>query len=66
VKWTPQDVVAVILALTIPLFYIIIGVNRALHPELSADPLALAMVDDLTKILVGGLLGWIAHDRKQP
>lgn len=58
---TPQGIVAIILAITIPLFYILMAVVDVVHPGSPNDPLVVEVIDDLTKILLGGLLGWISR-----
>jgi len=58
---TPQGIVAIILAVTIPLFYILVAVVDVVHPDAPTDPLVVEVIDDLTKILLGGLLGWISR-----
>jgi len=54
--------VALVLAVSIPLFYVLLAVVKLFSPGLTMIPEIVEMVDDITKILIGGLIGWISRN----
>lgn len=49
-----------ILASSVPLFYVCLTIARIFGVVNEPFPAAVALIDDATKIILGGLMGWIA------